>query len=907
MLDGASGRSRWVRPMRPDTKAKDRLTHLLEAPDLDGDGTRDLVAVSRFDGRQPPVRSQPKPIESKRIYVDALSGKDGRALWWWHVDIAEERLTQISAPLWWGRGPDGWPLLAVAVGGLKDVVTGLSADRPDCTHVLEASSGREVHTIVGLTYPGVADLDGDGLMDLWGHGDSVLQAFRGQAPEIWRALGKYAPAGRAPGPLTQGLAEPAVDFDRDGFADALIGIFHAPSPQSSEPTGSRTIVARSGRTGRAIWKTRLDSRPFWDDTESDEAYVNEASPLPVGDFDGDGIPDVVVWRSTSRVQDPNQAASLPLDLISGRNGRQLWSAGALPLGIKGSIHSSVQVVEPCVIDPGGAPDLIIVHSSSLANRAPGALLIVTPDVRLARISGRDGRVIWDTQLMPQYAPLSGGERPPISLGDVDGDGSLDAVVAIRTPGAADPTFELRAIALRDGKTIWSKPIERELNCFAVPQLVAADLDGDARAEVVVSEKRTVGSEVALVLSARDGRDGRVLWTWESEEAPHSVIGTFRFADFEGDRRRRVCLDFSRDGWRRLVILDEGGRELARKDLQAAGGYPLVAADLNGDGRDELVLNDDKKLQVLRSDLSGFWLWPDQQARGRLVVPGSAGTAGAVIVDRTLGLDGADGQMRWRAQQGLEWHGQAAPALLDAGDATRLPLLLVSGDSTVCRSALATTVKGACAPPSGARVRPGQARNDPRWMRPLPWTTVFAERVGLKTSTVVVVLALVNVVLPLATLRLAARRRPWTIRLLMALPLAAAVPLCAVLTLEPLLPARALVLPINVKGQLVLGTLAGLPVVVYLTLIGWGMLRRRWLALAALAAFTAVTSLAIGAIWVMFDMRRMPAIEHYAWSSWPTVFILGAYGVGAVATLAWAGRGLLRIVWRPGRLADLRPM
>ena len=254
MLDGASGRSRWVRPLQPGTLPSDGLTNLIEAPDLDGDGTRDLITVSRLHGREPPVRSAPKPAESKRIYVDALSGKDGHPLWWWHVDIADERLTRISAPRWWGRGPDGWPLLAVAVGGLKNVPTGLGAERPDRTHVLEASSGREVHTIDGLTDPDVADLDGDGVIDLWGHGDRLLHAFRGEAPEIWRALGKYDRAGRAAGPTTQGVIEPAVDFDHDGIADALIGIFHAPSPESSEPTGSRTIVAHPGgldeRSGR---------------------------------------------------------------------------------------------------------------------------------------------------------------------------------------------------------------------------------------------------------------------------------------------------------------------------------------------------------------------------------------------------------------------------------------------------------------------------------------------------------------------------------------------------------------------------------------------------------------------------------------------------------------------------------
>ena len=145
-----------------------------------------------------------------------------------------------------------------------------------------------------------------------------------------------------------------------------------------------------------------------------------------------------------------------------------------------------------------------------------------------------------------------------------------------------------------------------------------------------------------------------------------MFGTVVLANFDGDGRRRLCLDFHRDGWRRLVILDERGQELARKDLQAAGGYPLVAADLNGDGHDELVLNDDKRLQVLRRDLSEVWSWADEQVKGRLVVPASAGAPGSIIVDRTLGLDGTNGRLRWKAQQGLTWHGQLAPATLGRG-------------------------------------------------------------------------------------------------------------------------------------------------------------------------------------------------------------------------------------------------
>src|SRR5262249_14372525 len=36
VLDGASGRSRWVHPAQPETKAEDGLDRIVEAPDLDG-------------------------------------------------------------------------------------------------------------------------------------------------------------------------------------------------------------------------------------------------------------------------------------------------------------------------------------------------------------------------------------------------------------------------------------------------------------------------------------------------------------------------------------------------------------------------------------------------------------------------------------------------------------------------------------------------------------------------------------------------------------------------------------------------------------------------------------------------------------------------------------------------------
>jgi hypothetical protein len=114
---GATGKTRWVRPMNPATKADDGLDRILDVPDLNGDGTRDLIVVSRSRGRSSTTSGRPQPAQPERLFVAALSGKDGRPLWWWHVELPCDRLTRIWKQQLCGRGPDGWPIVTIALGG----------------------------------------------------------------------------------------------------------------------------------------------------------------------------------------------------------------------------------------------------------------------------------------------------------------------------------------------------------------------------------------------------------------------------------------------------------------------------------------------------------------------------------------------------------------------------------------------------------------------------------------------------------------------------------------------------------------------------------------------------------------------------------------------------------------------
>jgi hypothetical protein len=205
-------------------------------------------------------------------------------------------------------------------------------------------------------------------------------------------------------------------------------------------------------------------------------------------------------------------------------------------------------------------------------------------------------------------------------------------------------------------------------------------------------------------------------------------------------------------------------------------------------------------------------------------------------------------------------------------------------------------------PAGDRVPSGLVVDDPRWTRPLPWTLPIVHTIGARRSLAMVALALVNVEVPIAILWLAGRRRPWTLRLLLALPVAAAVPLAVFQTIEPLLPVELASQPVSSRTAFVVATLAGVPIVTYAAAFLFSLARARLRRLGVLLGLTLVASAIAAAGWIWFDRRTMPALEHYGRSGRPLALGMGAYATGILVVLGWPVGRFYRWLKRPRQIA-----
>jgi hypothetical protein len=224
----------------------------------------------------------------------------------------------------------------------------------------------------------------------------------------------------------------------------------------------------------------------------------------------------------------------------------------------------------------GRPDLLALGEGP--GRAGGGSL-----GWVAYLNQGDGR--WQKRAQPPGAARTFGDA--LAVGDFDADGHADLLTASHSMGNRDIVHYGGA----QERTVTVDPIQPQA---LVHSVASADFDDDGRDDLAVGYLSAAdGGWRSLIDVLRAAPDG----TWRRQVLHSLAMRTITFAlaagDADGDGHKDLAALDDRGALR--LFLGDGKGGFAVEDtaeLQALGagcrGYHVQLADLNGDGRDEVL-------------------------------------------------------------------------------------------------------------------------------------------------------------------------------------------------------------------------------------------------------------------------------------------------------------------------------
>jgi outer membrane protein assembly factor BamB len=254
----------------------------------------------------------------------------------------------------------------------------------------------------------------------------------------------------------------------------------------------------------------------------------------MGDFNGDGVDDImVIYGSPGRVQ---------AELFTG-DGRKLWSQPLLDLGTSFGLLSRALSVD---FDGDKVREAV-------AGDTAGRLVCLESN----------GAIRW-TYALPQ--PSRSDEAYVRGLDDVALGAGRMAVVAANYAGH---------LALLDGsgKKLWDYTFTEQIRRVRV-----YDLDGTGVSKIIVGGLNGT-------VSVLDAAEGNSLWTG----SVGSRVQEIRDAQLDDNPQTREFIVGTKDGLV-LAFNNKGGQLFSASASNKV--TDIATADLNGDGRDEVIVGDD---------------------------------------------------------------------------------------------------------------------------------------------------------------------------------------------------------------------------------------------------------------------------------------------------------------------------
>ncbi len=349
----------------------------------------------------------------------------------------------------------------------------------------------------------IADEDSDTVNVLLGNGDGTFQTQ------------KSIPTGAGP------VAVVAGDFNGDGKTDLAIANYESDSVSVLLGNGNGTFQAQ-------------------------QTYTTGLRPqaLAVADVNGDGKPDLVV---------ADFLGSTVSVLLGNGNGtfqaQETFATGAYP-----------QALAVGDVSGDGNPDIVV------ANYSGNSVSVLLGN----------GNGTFQTQ----HTFATGGGPFSVAIGDVNGDGNPDLVVANYHSNSQG----VGTVSVLLGNGNGTFQAQTTFAAGPEPHWVAmGDVNGDGNADLVVADE---GGGVVSVLLGNGNGTFQTPRIFVAGAFPDSVV----LADVNGDGKPDLVVANGAGTSSLSILLGNGNGTFQTQQTFAAGGYTgaVAVADVNGDGRPDLV-------------------------------------------------------------------------------------------------------------------------------------------------------------------------------------------------------------------------------------------------------------------------------------------------------------------------------
>jgi hypothetical protein len=322
-----------------------------------------------------------------------------------------------------------------------------------------------------------------------------------------------------------------------------------PGNGNTLPTGMVSFVDTSNGNA-ALGTAALTSETgagFADSSLLSVASQNSGNTVLTADFNGDGIPDLVILGNDN------------ISLLLGNGNGTFTAAPSPPNDLPGAIAVGD-------FNGDGIPDLAV---APVADEANSEVLLGNGDGTFTIAGGSTG---FGSDALTSNA---------IAVGDFNGDGKLDIVEACVSRN--DQPCDLLLFQFGNGDGTFTLFGELSLSFEGSQSMAVGDFDGDGRPDVAVINSSANGVNVFL---NKGGSPSAVSAIPATGDGPTSIAA----ADFNGDGK--LDLAVANSGSNNVtILLGNGDGTFTAAASPATGTAPnsIAVADFNGDGVPDLAV------------------------------------------------------------------------------------------------------------------------------------------------------------------------------------------------------------------------------------------------------------------------------------------------------------------------------